>query len=193
MLEKKKEQISKNIKTTEGENKMREALTNMGVVAAGAVAGGFVSSYGSNAISNYLTKDARTVANADKYLPPADIGKGGTKDLSFYQKAWFYDVLLGVGAGALSIYGFKKQKNLALGGMGASAYLVGRGVVDMVGDFMAEDGNRTYNGRPLQKAEKDAAGVVTVNYPGPLSLRPSSYGSRAMAMPRANTGTVAMF
>ena len=148
-------------------------LKDAGIMLVGAAAGAAISRYGSDAISNAMTKKERELA------APA------VANVKFYHKAPFWDVVLGVAAGGAGVYMDRSRKSheVALGLEAAGAYLVANGVLDLIGDMTAEDAVKQFNGRPLSKAP-----AVGPN-PGPMSRARgvASPMSRVMAQQRTQT------
>ncbi len=150
----------------------RQDLMKAGAMVLGAGAGAAASKYGSNLISEALTKEDRTVTGGAAKTAP--------KDIPVWKKAYLYDMLFGGAAVALSLYGGRAIKgNVAVGVGSAGAYLLANGLTDWIGDVMAEDADKQYNGRPLRKTKLGAGFVDNM---GALSrVMATGCGQRAMA------------
>lgn len=119
----------------------RQDLMKAGAVVVGAGVGAAVSKWGSNLISNSLTKEDRELVGGSP--------KTKVVDIQVWKKAYLYDMLFGAAGLALGIYGGRAVRgNVAVGVGSAGAYLLANGLTDWVGDVMAEDADKTYNGRP---------------------------------------------
>lgn len=144
----------------------RQDFMKVGAMVLGAGAGAATAKYGSNLISDALTKKDRELTNGQP--------KTAVKDVQFWKKAYLYDMLLGATGVAVGLYGGRAIKgNLALGISSAGAYLLANGLTDWIGDAMAEEKNKTYNGRPV----RDTKETTHTNLVGALSrMRASSCG-----------------
>lgn len=144
------------------------SMKDAGSLLLGGAAGAAVARYGSNAISNALTKNERDSTHADFQADPAQV--------SLFKKAPAIDVALGVAAGAiaLKVKGLSHAARLAVAG--GAAYLVANGALDLVADLTTATGTtRSYNGRPVSET------VTGLANPGPLARRMSLARSQALS------------
>lgn len=151
----------------------RQDLMKAGAMVLGAGAGAAAAKYGSNLISEALTKKDREISGGNPKTAP--------KDVQVWKKAYLYDMLFGGAALALSLYGGRTIKgNVAVGVGSAGAYLLANGLTDWIGDVMAEEANKTYNGRPLRVTKED--GAAFKNQMGALSrVMATGCGARVAA------------
>lgn len=154
----------------------KQDMKELGSVVLGAAVGAAVARYGSNAISNTLTKNNRDLAGgATDFISQTDLDNE-VKKVAIWRKAYTWDVLLGLGAGAAGMYAKGLSSEMKLGLQSAGAYLFANGLLDAVGDLTLKAGDvHTYNGRPESKAAPKG-----FNNFGPMS-RPMG---RQMAMAR---------
>ncbi|MDO8623150.1 MAG: hypothetical protein Q7R52_02795 [archaeon] len=156
-------------------------LSNKELVAPllGSGLGVVASRFGSNALSDSMTKEDRAAA-----VNP--------KDVSLWRKAPFYDVVGGVVLGAVGYMGWLKNDMASKTSLAAGSFLLANGVMDMIGDLTAEEGERQYNGRPLRYVGVAPNRVAVGAQARRMAYVPSM--SRQMAqVPAARRGTAALF
>ena len=147
----------------------------------GSVLGVAASRYGSNAVSDALTKKDREAA------VPVTPDK-----VSVWKKAWFIDLIGGFGVGALGYSGILKNDMASKTSLVMGSNLLANGLISMVDDLSAEVADKTYNGRSLRYVGEGAARVPVGAQARRMAYAPSM--SRSMAqVPASQREVVALF
>jgi len=103
----------------------------------GSGLGVVTSRYGSNALSDALTKKDR-----EANVAPADV--------SVWKKAWFVDLTGGAGITALGYFNVMKNDMASKTAVVMGSNLLANGLISMVDDLTADAADKQYNGRSLR-------------------------------------------